>query len=270
MKRFTVGLVAASLVLTLGLEAKNIAKVDGKVITSEDVSEFLQAIPGASSFDALDKEMQDKIIDQVIEKELLTKNAKKGGIEKEKEYLEALEKIKDNLALEVWMKEEMGKISVDEKDAKKFYNDNKEKFKTPKSIKARHILVSDEKTAKDIIASLKKSKNLEADFIKAAEEKSTGPSGKNGGDLGWFYEKQMIPEFSQVAFAMKKGEMSKAPVKTQYGYHVIYVEDTKEPEQVDFEKVSNNVIQRLKSEKFKEKIQETAKKLRESAKIERY
>jgi len=270
MNKIVGSLVAAGLLFALNLDAKNIAKVEGKTITTEDVAEFLQAIPGAGSFDSLNKEMQDKIIDQVIEKELLIKNAKKDGIEKNKSYKENLEKIKDNLALEIWMKEEMDKISVSEDDAKKYFEENKEKFKTPKQVKARHILVSDEKMAKEAIETLGKSKNLEADFIKMAEEKSTGPSGKNGGDLGWFNDKQMLPEFTEAAFAMKKGEISKTPVKTQYGYHVIYLEDIKESEPLSYDKVQKNLIQKLKMDKFKEKISDTAKNLRKSAKIERF
>jgi peptidyl-prolyl cis-trans isomerase C len=88
-------------------------------------------------------------------------------------------------------------------------------------VHARHILVKTEQEAKDLIAELGKG----GDFIALAKKHSTGPSGANGGDLGFFRAGQMVPAFSEAAFAMEKGAVSKTPVKTQFGWHVIKVED---------------------------------------------
>ena len=90
-------------------------------------------------------------------------------------------------------------------------------------INARHILLKDEETAKKIIADLEKG----ADFATLAKEKSTGPSAKNGGDLGWFGLGQMVPPFEKGVLELEKGTFSKTPVKTQFGYHVIYLTDKK-------------------------------------------
>jgi hypothetical protein len=95
----------------------------------------------------------------------------------------------------------------------------------PKKVKARHILLHSKKDAEDIIDLLLKSQNLKSKFIKLAKEKSTGPSSKYGGDLGWFTKDRMVPEFSQVVWKLEKNTINKIPVKTAFGYHVIYLED---------------------------------------------
>lgn len=88
-------------------------------------------------------------------------------------------------------------------------------------LKASHILLEDEETAKEVIADLEKG----ADFATLAQEKSTGPTAKDGGDLGWFGLGQMVPEFEEAVLSLEKGNFSKDPVKTQFGYHVIYLAD---------------------------------------------
>ena len=106
-------------------------------------------------------------------------------------------------------------------------------------IKARHILVEAEDTAKAIIEELKGG----ADFVELAKEKSTGPSGPNGGDLGWFTADVMVPEFSQAAMELKPGEITLAPVKTQFGYHVILVEDRRQQTPPSFEEMKDQLTQ---------------------------
>jgi len=110
------------------------------------------------------------------------------------------------------------------------------------SAHARHILVKTEEEAKKIIEALKglKGEALKKKFIELAKSKSTGPSGPQGGDLGTFTKGQMVPEFSKAVWALKPGEITTAPVKTQFGYHVIYLEDKKEAQPTPYEKVKEN------------------------------
>jgi len=268
MKRKVLSAVAALLVAGSSLNAAVYATVDGKDVTTDDINVLLRSIPGAK-FETLPKESQKRIIDQAIERKLLTKQAKKEGIQKDKEYKEALEKIKDELALEVWMKRKYEKINVSDKELKDFYNKNSDKFIQPAVVKARHILVKTEQEAKQIIKELSNAKgNLTDKFIELAKTKSTGPSGKNGGDLGWFNAKQMVKEFSEAAFALKKGEFTKTPVKTQFGYHVIFVEDKKDKEKVGFDKVKERILGSIKMEKFRDTVSKKAQELRSKAKIE--
>ena len=262
--------LAASLIIGAANASDVVAVVNGKEITKSDVNQLLKAMPGLS-FEKLNPELKQKVIEQAIERELLKQYAKKSGIENDEEYKRALSKIKDDLAVEVWMKKQYDSIKVTDREAKEFYNKNIDKFSRPQQVHARHILVKDENEARKIIEELKKSpKNrLKDKFIELAKSKSIGPSGKNGGDLGWFGKGQMVKPFSEAAFALKKGEITTSPVKTQFGYHIIYLEDKKEAGKIPFEDVKNKIKAELRMEKFQQIISKKAKELKKSAKIEK-
>lgn len=265
-------LITAALLCSMSgvLFAKTLATVNGKAITEKDVDMILGAMPGLS-FEVLPEDAKKKVIDQAIERSLLIDLAKKEGIEKSKEYQDALKELKDDLALKVWMKQEFDKIKISDAEKKEFYEKNKERFKQPEMVKASHILVKDEVEAKAVIEELSKvDKNrLKESFAKLANEKSLDKkANENGGSLDWFDEKMMVPEFSKAAFSMEKGTISKEPVKTQFGYHVIYLEDKKPASVVPFEQVSKSIEQNLKMEKFRENTSKKAQELREKAKIE--
>ncbi len=272
MKKLILSVVAASVLITSSSMAaeKVYAKVNGMDVTAGDIAMVIRN--PRINFDQLPAQTQQKIIAQAIDSKLLTQKAIKDGIEKTDTYKEALKKVKNDLALEVWMKKQYKNATVSDKEAKEFYNKNKDKFKQPAQVKARHILVKTEKEAKEIISQLKglKGKALEDKFIELAKSKSTGPSGANGGELGWFSAKRMVPEFSKAAFALKKGEITLKPVKTQFGYHIIYIEDKKDGGVVPFDKVKENIKAQLKIQKFQKNVQAVAKKLRKTAKVERF
>jgi len=268
MKKLLISSIVSSLIAG-SLFAGNVASVNGENITEADINAFLAPIAKGAKFEMLPKEAKEKLINQIIEKKLLTKYATKSGIQNTKEFKETLESLKDDLSLELWMKKEFDKVSVSDKDAQSYYKENKEaSFKQEAKVKARHILVKTEEEAKEIIAELKKAKDLKEKFITLAKDKSTGPSGANGGDLGFFSEKQMVPEFSKEAFSLKVGDVSSKPVKTQFGYHVIFVEDKQKGGYVAFEEIKDKIKQAIQMEKFKESTQKKAKELKSKAKIE--
>lgn len=271
MKKIILSVVAASVMMTTSSFAaqKVYAKVNGMDVTAGDIAMVIRN--PRINFDQLPPQTQQKILDQAIDGKLLTSKAIKEGVEKTEAFKKALEKVKRDLALEVWMKEQYKKAKVTDAQAKAFYDQNKDKFKQPAQVKARHILVKTEKEAQDIINQLKglSGKKLENKFIELAKTKSTGPSKVNGGELGWFSAKRMVPEFSKAAFALKKGQITKTPVKTQFGYHVIYVEDKKDGGNVAFANVKDRIKAQLKIQKFQKNVQTIAKKLRKSAKIEK-
>ena len=272
MRKIVLSVVAASVMLTSASYAaeKVYAKVNGMNVTAGDIAMVIRN--PRINFNQLPPQTQQKILDQAIDGKLLTEKAIKSGVEKTEAFKKALEKVKSDLALEVWMKEQYAKAQATDKEAQDFYNKNKDKFKQPAQVKARHILVKTEKEAKDIINQLKglNGKKLEDKFIELAKTKSTGPSGANGGELGWFSAKRMVPEFSKAAFALKKGEITKTPVKTQYGYHIIYIEDKKAGGNVPFDAVKQKIKAQLKIQKFQKSVQAIAKSLRKSAKIEKF
>ncbi len=152
-----------------------------------------------------------------------------------------------------------------EVDPEAYYKENKEQFKVPEQVKAAHILVQDEDKAKEIIKKLEDGE----DFAKLAKENSEDPGSKeNGGDLGFFSADMMVPEFSEVAFNTKPGTFTKEPVKSQFGYHIIRVDEKKEAHDQTFEEVKDQITEQLTENQLREKFQEMMDKLKKEAKIE--
>lgn len=185
-----------------------------------------------------------------------------------------MEKLRENIRISLqqdhWLDAEIAKTGgVSDKDAETFYKENNGKFVSPPEVRASHILVSvspqadpkevaeKEKAAQAIAARVKKGE----DFGKLAQELSEDPSAKqNSGDLDFFPKERMVPEFSEVAFKMKKGEISE-PVRSQFGYHVIKVTDLKASETVPLEKVKPKLMAFLKGQKveaLKQQIRDKA------------
>ena len=265
-KKLVSSLIATIAISTVSLSAADTyGSVNGDKITKEDVAVVLRN-PNID-FSSLPQKSKTQVLDQVVEKKLLTQKAVKSGINKEASYKDALEKLKKDLALEIWMQKEYKKVSVSENDKKTYYNKNKNQFNVPATLEARHILTKTEKEAKDIIKALDKAKNKKDEFVALAKTKSVGPSGPKGGYLGKFPETQMVPEFSKAAKALSKGSYSKTPVKTQFGFHVIYLEDKIAPKTLEYDKVKSKINQVLLQEKFREHIKKESDSLRKNAKI---
>jgi len=270
MKRLIkVSVIAASLLTGSVMASDILATVDGKNVTKQDAQLFVRATAPGTNFEQLTPEQKKMITDRLVERVLFIEAAKKEGIDNTPEYKENLEKLKDELRVSLWMKAQMDNAIVSDSEAKEFYEANKDKFKIAETVHARHILVTDEKTAKEIIKELKglKGEALKKKFIELAKEKSTGPTGPKGGDLGTFSKGQMVPEFDEAAFKLKKDEITLEPVKTQFGYHIILVEDKKEAGTIPYEQVKERIIQTLKQKQFQTKLAEVAKELKSKAKI---
>ncbi len=267
MKKIIVATVAG-LLLTSSLSAvenKVYATVNGENITSQSIAVALK--DPKVQFSTLPKETQKNVLDRIVEQKLLSQEAIKTDAVKDPMYLETLHNLKQDLALQVWMQQMSKKVKTTEKELKSFYDKNKKSFDIPTQLKARHILVKDEKTAKSIIKSLSKSKKLKNDFIAKAKTKSTGPSGANGGDLGWFTMDKMVPEFSKATNALKVGTITKKPVKTQFGFHIIYLEDKKKASKASYKEAKNQIKQEIGKQKFIEQIQAIVEELKKKAKI---
>lgn len=258
-----------SLAVAASLNATVLATVNGKNVTDADVKMLMGNMQGKITYETLPKETKERVLEQAIERSLLIDNAIKTGISKTVEYDQALKRVKQDIALEIWMKRQFDNIKISDSDAKKYYQNNGDKFMQPKKAKARHILLKTEADAQAVIKELNglSGKALEDKFVELAKSKSTGPSAKSGGELGWFAENQMVKPFSEAAFALKKGEITKTPIKTQFGYHVILSEGQESSQKVDFEKAKEHIKNGLKMEQFKEKISTKAKDLRKKAKV---
>lgn len=151
--------------------------------------------------------------------------------------------------------DEVGREKVTDDDIKNAYADIVGNQPTQKERKARHILVEKEATANALIVKL----NQGADFAKLAEKESKGPSGPKGGDLGYFAKGEMVPEFEKAAYELEIGKFTQKPVKTQFGYHIIMVEDEREREKPTFEEVKEQLTSQLRQAATAEAIQELRK-----------
>jgi parvulin-like peptidyl-prolyl isomerase len=268
-------LITSLVVVSSVAIAKTLITVNGTPITQQEVdTELMTATQGRFNQVPAEKrqEFRKQVLEQLVAKELVYGDAIKTGILKSKEfkseYIKVQKRIKKELAIQVWQKKELDKIKISNKALKDYYNKNKDEFDKKESVHARHILVKTKKEAKKIILSLKGLKDfkLKAKFIEEAKAKSTGPSGPKGGDLGYFVRGQMVPEFNDKVFSMKVGTIS-APVKTQFGFHIIYLEDKKAKKTSSFKEVKSLIAQRLKIEKIKSVMLDIMEKLKKNAVI---
>jgi peptidyl-prolyl cis-trans isomerase C len=187
------------------------------------------------------------------------------------------ETIKKMLQQQRWLESQLSdKTEVSDEEAKKFYEENKTEFEQPETVKASHILfrVNKEDSEEVVNQKLKAAQGAEArakkgeDFSALAKELSEEPGAKeSGGDLGFFPKDRMVPEFAEVAFSEKVGEISN-PVRTQFGWHVIKVTEKKPAGTLPYEEVKTQLITYLKAKKQEEAAQQVLKSLRDSAKVE--
>jgi peptidyl-prolyl cis-trans isomerase C len=189
------------------------------------------------------------------------------------------ETVKRMLQQQKWMQDQIGdKASVPEADVKKFYDGNKKEFEHPELVRASHILIrmpedADEKTVaekkKAAEAALERVTANKEDFATVAKEVSEEPGAKeSGGDLNFFPKERMVPEFANAAFAMDKGEVSKEPVRSKFGWHVIKVTDRKPSGTMPFDEVKKQVSSYLEGTKRRDAVRGVIDGLRSDAKVE--
>jgi peptidyl-prolyl cis-trans isomerase C len=188
--------------------------------------------------------------------EIALQEAKKTDILERPETKKAISDFTRNVLLKTWTKEKVDSFEIDDDAIKAAYEERVTKLAS-KEFNARHILLKTEDEAKAVI----KEVDGGADFAKVAKEKSTGPSSSNGGSLGWFKAQTMVPAFANAVKAMKKGEVSKEPVKTQFGYHVIKLEDSRDAKLPTMESLKpqlKRVISQKKMLAYMEDLKKTA------------
>jgi len=265
IKKRIVLALTATMFISMAHAENSYGTVNGEPITEADVSATIGQT--GMSYSALDPEMKKRVIEMVVDRKLLTQAAAKSGIEKTEAFQTQLKSLKQDLALDTWMRKEMKTLeaSFGKEKLQEEYKKNRAKYSTPKKLHARHVLVPDEKVAKEIIKEIGASKDKKAKVIELAKkyEKTTGPS-----DLGWFELSRMVPEFSAAADTLKEGEYTKTPVKTQFGYHVIYLDGRKDAILKPFEAVEEEIRIAISGKAFASKMKDKTEELRKSAKIE--
>ena len=231
-----------------------LATLNGKKITVKDINLYLQGITGDNRIRLQD--LPAKHVKQFVEQyvETLELYPKAKEVKKSPQFQAAEKK----MVITFWLKNKLDSIKISDKEAKAFYEKNKDiYFKTTPKVKARHILVKDEKTAEKLISELKglKGKALEEKFAELAKKYSTGPTKVNGGELGWFDPKQMVAPFAEAVKKLPAGHITLKPVKTRFGWHVILVEEKNSNSYVPFDKVKDQVIAYLKRVKLQKELQ---------------
>jgi peptidyl-prolyl cis-trans isomerase C len=250
--------VSASLILGLALAGplaaaedqaaadKVLVEVNGTPITQASIDAYAeqrqQVRPGAVA--------PDQLLNEVVGKELVYQDAEKTGLTKDPAVVAQVERLRRELivgeALDAYSKAH----PATEEEIKAVY-DTAVKEAAGEEFKARHILVESEDDAKAIIVEL----DGGGDFVELAKSKSTGPSGKQGGDLGWFRAETMVKPFSEAASKLDKGQYTKAPVKTQFGWHVILLEDIRPIEPPPLDAVRPQIEKQLQQVKLQQYVE---------------
>jgi len=221
-----------------------IAKVGDIQITRRDLN--VATVELSPQFvETPEEERRARILSALIDIKAMSTEGRKRGVGDTALFKSRMQFLQDQAIFNEYFREEvLSKISDEELKAR--YDAEVEASEPAKEIRARHILVEKEEEAKEIVKQLEGG----ADFAELAKEKSTGPSGQNGGELGFFTAGQMVPEFEQAAFALEVGEVTKEPVKTQFGWHIIKKEDEREQAAPAFEDVKDQVRRVLAQEKY--------------------
>ncbi len=238
--------------------ADSAATVNGKSIKQSWVDYIMKDAQARGQKPS--ENMKNAIINELVGSELAFQEAQKQGIDKLPDYKISEELAQRKLLVNVFLADHMKKNPVTEADTKAAYEQYKKEL-GDKEYNARHILVKTEAEANDIIAQLKKG----SDFAKLAKEKSMDPGSKEkGGDLGWFSSAGMVKPFSEAVVKLKKGEVTPAPVQTQFGWHVIKMVDTRATQVPAYDKVKEGLERTLQQRKLEKLMLE----LKAKAKIE--
>jgi peptidyl-prolyl cis-trans isomerase C len=227
------------------MENKILATVSGTPITDAEVSAFLRGM-GQQGQAYNNPEGRKAILQELVAQKLLLLDAQKNLLEAEPAFKEQLKKAKESLLANYALEKVITGVRITDKEIEDYYNENQDKFVSPATVNASHILVDSEEKAKEIYAKIEKG---EMSFEDAAKEYSSCPSKDNGGSLGDFGKGQMVPEFDAAVFAMEVGEVTKEPVQTQFGYHLIRLNSKKEGETMPLDSIKERLGQQLLGQK---------------------
>jgi peptidyl-prolyl cis-trans isomerase C len=238
-----------------------VATVNGQPVYLSELEVAQQALPPQYRNMPLSN-VFPALLDRIIDSKLVVADGRKNKVEADPAFKRRLAFVEEQVIQDFWLQKEIGRRITAEKMQQR-YQEKLKSMPAEEEVHARHILVATEAEAKDLLAELKKG----GAFDKLAREKSTDKaSGAEGGDLGWFKRTDMVKEFSDAAFAQKKGELSEAPVKTQFGYHVIKVEDRRQAPPPSFEELSDQIREEL----MRETVSGFLDQLRSAAKVEKF
>lgn len=253
-------MLCAAVALPLAAQAQNVAIVNGKAVPKARVDALIKQVQAqaAAQNQQLPPDLEARVRDKVVMDEIFTQEAEKRGLAASADYKVQMEQARQAVLTKLLTQDFAKKNAVTDADVKGDYD----KFKAQSAgteYRARHILVEKEDEAKALIAQIKGG----ASFEDLAKKNSKDPgSGANGGDLDFAAPGSYVPEFSQAMVKLKKGEMTQEPVKSQFGYHIIRLDDTREAQFPPFDDVKGQLKQRMEQQRigaFVEEIRAKAK-----------
>ena len=253
-------LLCAAFAVPLTASAQNIAIVNGKAVPKARVDAFIKQIQAqaAAQGQQLPPDLDQRVRDKIVMDEIFAQEAEKRGLTATTDYRTQMEQARQEVLMRALLTDYAKKNTVTDADIQAEYD----KFKAQASgteYRARHILVEKEDEAKALIAQIKGG----ASFEDLAKKNSKDPgSGANGGDLDFAAPGSYVPEFSQAMVKLKKGEMTMEPVKTQFGYHIIRLDDTREAQFPPIDEVKPQIKQRLEQQRlaaFRDELRAKAK-----------
>ncbi|MFO1272615.1 MAG: peptidylprolyl isomerase [Rubrivivax sp.] len=248
-------LVALAVVaLSAAAQAQNLAIVNGKPVPKTRVTSLVQQVERSGQ--KIGPEMEQRVKDEVVMREIFAQEAEKRGIGASADFKSQMELARQSILIRELFEDFKKKNPVADEEAKAEYD----KFKAQASgteYRARHILVEKEEDAKSLIDQIKKG----GSFEELAKKNSKDPgSGANGGDLDFAKPESYVPEFGAAMVKLKKGEMTETPVKTQFGWHIIKLEDTREAPFPSFDDVKGQIKQRIEQTKLQQYQEDLRKK----------
>jgi peptidyl-prolyl cis-trans isomerase C len=232
-----------------------VASVNGVYISKKTLDALQKQVSERSQGQTFPKE---QLVEELVQRELLSQDAKQKNLDKAPEFTERLAEIKNSLLSQAALQDYLKVNPVTDEEIKAEYDSKMANLGS--EYKARHILVKTEAEAKKLIAELEKG----ADFIALAKKHSIDPMGAEGGDLGWFTTDRMVAPFSEAVVALENGKFTKQPVQTQFGWHVILREDSRALTAPPLEAVKEQIRPMLQ----RQKAQAMIENLRKSGKVE--
>lgn len=265
MSSFKTFFLVAKIILVLSIKSVSAkepssivaAKINNHVISAQDVLNAINTLPQNVKKRPL-PEIYPRIVNELINQYLITKRAYEEKIDLDTNVINLIQKSKDQILAKYWLNNFVRNETREEK-INQFYDNYLKSFSGLKEANASHILVKTREEAISIIEKL----NKQSIFSELARIHSTGPSGKNGGELGWFAPGQMVKGFENATFALKKGETTQEPVETKFGFHIIKLNDIRDAKPKKLDEIRENIIDQI----TKNSLANLEKKIRKNHEI---
>jgi peptidyl-prolyl cis-trans isomerase C len=238
--------------------AESVATVNGKPVPKSEFELYITNMKRQSGRE-VSEEQKGELLDQYISMQLAAEEAEKAGVDQDQKVRDQLALARLQVLVDAGLQKYLEAHPVQESELRPEYD--AQVAALPPEYHARHILVEDRAAAEAITRELKGG----ADFAKLAAKRSKDPSGKSGGDLGWFSLDSMVPPFANAVKAMQPGQLTEQPVQSQYGWHVIKLEETRPSSAPPFDEVKDRVKMFVQQKKLKAHLEE----LRNAAKVEK-